>query len=341
MNKLRRIGRHNPRPEETEDRPAAEPVQGPAEPPAVQPADAAPPDLEHTNGVTDMPPAALQAEVADLPVTSEETHPPAELEQPNEPVAPMAAELNAGAAPVDVMDQPEAPAAEAALAAPPLAESAEESLEGEEEGEEEVAYVAEVAQPTPEAAVEDEAAADAAIADEAAEDLATEAGPQTTAPLSAIEAEELTPLPVNAVVAGKYVVQSQLHHGVDRNLYRVVPRRQQKCDTCGRLSSVDTTICEHCGAPLANHVPADFYLMAESFRPDALMQDPSLMDLRLYHPNLVPVVDFYTYTPFGKARYYAVAEPRQGVRLSQMSMPRPAMQVFGWAFQLADALDYL
>ena len=56
--------------------------------------------------------------------------------------------------------------------------------------------------------------------------------------------------------------------------------------------------------------------MAESFNAEALVQDPGLMELRLYHPNLVPVVDFFKYTPFGKDRFYAVAEPRQGVRLS-------------------------
>jgi protein phosphatase len=81
--------------------------------------------------------------------------------------------------------------------------------------------------------------------------------------------------------------------------------------------------------------------MAESFYPESLMRDPGIMDLHLYHPNLVPVVDFFNYTPFGRTRYYAVAEPRQGVRLSQLSMPRPGMQVFGWALQLADVLDYL
>lgn len=155
------------------------------------------------------------------------------------------------------------------------------------------------------------------------------------------ESEELTPLPANAVVTGKYIVQSQLHHSAERNLYRVTPRHQQKCTSCGRLSSVDARNCEHCGTGLSKEVPADFYLMAESFQPELLIQDPTLMDLRLYHPNLVPVVDFFNYTPFGKTRYYAVAEPRQGVRLSQLSLPRPAMQVFGWALQLADALNYL
>ena len=162
-----------------------------------------------------------------------------------------------------------------------------------------------------------------------------------TVPLSNADREELTALPANAVVTGKYVVQSQLHHSPERNLYRVAPRRQQKCGTCGRLSSIDVANCEHCTAVLHKEAPAEFYLMAESFYPEALIQDPTLMDLRLYHPNLVPVVDFFNYTPFGKTRYYAVAEPRQGVRLSQLSLPRPAMQVFGWALQLADALTYL
>lgn len=162
-----------------------------------------------------------------------------------------------------------------------------------------------------------------------------------TAPLSPAEREELTPLPANAVVGGKYVVQSQLHHGTDRNLYRVAARKQQKCPTCGRLSSSDATTCEYCGSDLTSEQPAEFYLMAESFYPQALMQDPAIMDLQLYHPNIVPVVDFFSYTPFGRGRYYAVAEPRQGVRLSQLSVPRPGTQVFGWALQLADALDYL
>lgn len=153
--------------------------------------------------------------------------------------------------------------------------------------------------------------------------------------------EALDPVPVNETIAGRYVVQNQLHHGTDRNLYRVVANNQQRCLTCGRLSPLDEGTCGTCGSPLSEQPPADFYLMAESFRREALMQDPTLMQLNLYHPNLVPVIDFFSDTPFGRERYYAVAEPRQGVRLSQLSMPRPPMQVLNWAMQLADALDYL
>jgi PPM family protein phosphatase len=163
-----------------------------------------------------------------------------------------------------------------------------------------------------------------------------------TAPLpESPEREELHALSVNAVVDGRYIVQGLLHHTGDRNLYRVTTRKQQRCFTCGRVSSSDLSECPYCGAPVDGQPPAEFYLMAESFRPDALMQDPSIMDLNLYHPNLVPVVDFFSYKPFGYMRHYAVAEPRQGVRLTQLSLPRPGGQVLNWAMQLSDALDYL
>ena len=163
-----------------------------------------------------------------------------------------------------------------------------------------------------------------------------------TVPLAVVtEREELTPLPVNAVVDGRYVVQHVLHQSPDRNLYKVAPRKLQRCDTCGRLAGDDMNHCPSCGAALDGLPPAEFYLMAESFRAEALMQDPAMMDLNLYHPSLVPVIDFFEHRPFGSMRYYAVAEPRQGVRLSQLSVPRPGIQVLTWAMQLSDAVDYL
>ena len=163
-----------------------------------------------------------------------------------------------------------------------------------------------------------------------------------TVPLAVVtEREDLTPLAVNAVVDGRYVVQHVLHQSPDRNLYKVAPRKQQRCDTCGRLSDEGTNHCTACGTALEGQPPAEFYLMAESFRAEALMQDPAMMDLNLYHPSLVPVIDFFEHKPFGSMRYYAVAEPRQGVRLSQLSVPRPGAQVLTWAMQLSDAVDYL
>lgn len=163
-----------------------------------------------------------------------------------------------------------------------------------------------------------------------------------TAPLGkGMEPETLEPVPVGGLIADRYAVQNILHHGSDRNLYRVGAHNQQRCLTCGRLSAVDQEVCGTCNSPLANQAPADFYLMAESYRPESLLQDPGLMQLNLYHPNLVPVIDFFSDTPRGRQRFYAVAEPRQGVRLSQLSLPRSGLQVLNWAMQLADALDYL
>ncbi|MDQ5826009.1 MAG: protein phosphatase 2C domain-containing protein [Chloroflexota bacterium] len=163
-----------------------------------------------------------------------------------------------------------------------------------------------------------------------------------TAPLAkGMEPETLEPVPVGGLIANRYKVQNVLHHATDRNLYRVGAHNQQRCLTCGRLSPLDQEACGTCNSPLANQAPADFYLMAESYRPESLLQDPDLMQLSLYHPNLVPVIDFFSDTPHGRQRFYAVAEPRQGVRLSQLSLPRSGLQVLNWAMQLADALDYL
>jgi protein phosphatase len=203
-----------------------------------------------------------------------------------------------------------------------------------------------------EAAPEEAVTSEAAEAAEAGEEV-DEVRPIVTAELSADdevetapadgenESEELMPLPVNAVVAEKYLIQSQLHASPERNLYRVVARQQQRCGTCGRLSDIDADTCYACDKPLDGQPAAEFYLMAESFKPEALVQDPELMKRHLYHPSLVPVVDFFNYKPYGRTRYFAVAEPRGGVRLSQLSLPRPATQVLTWAMQLADALDYL
>ena len=45
----------------------------------------------------------------------------------------------------------------------------------------------------------------------------------------------------------------------------------------------------------------------------------------------MPLVDLFTYTPYGPSRYYTVVEARQGVTLSQFALPRPVEQVMEWA----------
>jgi serine/threonine protein phosphatase PrpC len=172
-------------------------------------------------------------------------------------------------------------------------------------------------------------------------DRDTDPALDTNPGLVSLDQEELTSLPINFVVDSKYVIGSLLHHAEDRNLYRVSTRKQQKCPQCGRISTSSLSDCPQCGMALIGLPAADFYLMAESHGPSALMQDPGIMELNLYHPNLVPVIDFFNHKPYGHTRYYAVAEPRQGVRLSQLSLPRSGGQVLNWAMQLADALDYL
>ncbi len=310
MNRLRRFGKHTDRLGEQESQPeSADSIEAdqPDAPAASLDGDA--PGQADAASDALLQDQAIQGQALDTPAVAEDAAGDVAA-PPDDAVAP--AEIDTAA------------------------QSAEEVPASDEAGAESGEAPSEVVDVVPEPVLEAQAPVDVESPDTAVRDE-----PQTAPFEETAEREELTPLPVNAVIDGRYVVQSQLHHSPDRNLYRVSARHQQRCPACGRLSSADEETCPNCGAALAGQPPAEFYLMAESFRPEALMQDPGIMDLRLYHPNLVPVVDFYSYKPFGNTRYYAVAEPRQGVRLSQLSLPRSGMQVFNWAMQLADALDYL
>ncbi len=292
--------------------------------------------------------------VADLPPTPDLPVRPRRGGKVVPQTSPLPMEALAPREPATQEASPEMAAVEDAAQAPLIAEDeavAVQQLEGTAvepvEVSEEAAQGEDVAPPVRDAEGESPVHAEAAADPTAAspiselEDRDTDPGLETSPQLESEVQEELTPLAVNFVIDNKYVVGSLLHHGEDRNLYRVSTKKQQKCPTCGRISSVDLADCPHCGTALTDQATADFYLMAESYMPTSLMQDPGIMDLNLYHPNLVPVIDFFSYKPFGHTRYYAVAEPRQGVRLSQLSLPRNGGQVLNWAMQLADALDYL
>src|SRR3954454_22213605 len=119
--------------------------------------------------------------------------------------------MDAGVTPAEAGDAPEAMAApEGATDALDVMDAAPEAFEGEisddlPAAESSVAVAATDAEATPEG-----------------EDAADGGRAGQTVPFDHLaDAEELTALPANAVVSGKYVVQSQLHHSTERNLYRV------------------------------------------------------------------------------------------------------------------------
>jgi serine/threonine protein phosphatase PrpC len=155
------------------------------------------------------------------------------------------------------------------------------------------------------------------------------------------EADQLHPLPAGALLDGRYIIKGQVQALAGRNLYKAEARDQQRCPSCGFLALRDATTCPRCEEPLTGQPPLRSYFVAESLDQDALVREPELIERGLNHPNLMPLVDLFTYTPYGPPRHYTVAEARQGVTLSQFTLPRPVDQVMEWALQLSDALRYL
>jgi PPM family protein phosphatase len=151
----------------------------------------------------------------------------------------------------------------------------------------------------------------------------------------------LHPLPDGAILAGRYVVRGLIQHAPQLNLYRAQARNVQRCPHCGALAAPDAPVCARCQAALTGAAPLPAYVVAEARDRDALLRDPTVIERGLQHPNLMPLVDEFSYAPYGPARAYTVAETRQGVPLAQLPPPQPAAQVVGWGLQLTEALRYL
>jgi serine/threonine protein phosphatase PrpC len=151
----------------------------------------------------------------------------------------------------------------------------------------------------------------------------------------------LHPLPDGAVLDGRYVVRGLIGHNQALNVYRAIARDQQRCPDCGALAPRDLAACARCGAALSGQEPQPSYLITEARDPETLLQDPAVIERGLNHPNLIPLVDGFSYAPYGPERAYTVAEGHQGVALNQLALPQPADQVLAWGTQLSDALRYL
>ncbi len=151
----------------------------------------------------------------------------------------------------------------------------------------------------------------------------------------------LHPLPDGAILDGRYVVRGLIQHAPTLNLYRTQTRGGQRCPNCGALAAPDARICARCQTALTGAAPLAAYVVAEAQNREALLPDPTVIERGLHHPNLMPLVDEFSYAPYGAARYYTVAEARQGVPLAQLTLPQPPNQVVEWGLQLTEALRYL
>ncbi len=151
----------------------------------------------------------------------------------------------------------------------------------------------------------------------------------------------LRALPEGAILDLRYVVRAVVQSGPTVNLYRARVRAGQRCANCGALAVGEAVFCARCGQALAGQEPLPAYLITEASEPEALRRAATVVERGLNHPHLMPLVDLFTYSPYGPPRHYAVAEARQGVPLERLALPQPGAMVLEWGVQLSDALRYL
>ena len=65
----------------------------------------------------------------------------------------------------------------------------------------------------------------------------------------------LHPLPVGALLDGRYMVKAQVQMLAGRNLYRAEALSQQRCPSCGFLVGREATTCPRCETPLTGDPP--------------------------------------------------------------------------------------
>ncbi len=124
----------------------------------------------------------------------------------------------------------------------------------------------------------------------------------------------LSLLPTGALLNEHYAVRLAISQSPERNLYRAE-----------QFPPTD--------AP-------SYYTISEYASPGLLEGEvkPTALD----HPYVAPVNETFTYTPYGKARYYAVyPASAESIHLSELPLPQASERVMTWAGQLADALAYL
>ncbi|PZR94477.1 MAG: Stp1/IreP family PP2C-type Ser/Thr phosphatase [Candidatus Chloroheliales bacterium] len=127
------------------------------------------------------------------------------------------------------------------------------------------------------------------------------------------EPTPMQPLPLGAVLADKYVLRGTLSHDQEQNIYRA-----------------------------ASIADDELYTIVESTQQDA-RGNQQVTGEGLSHPHLMPVIDLFTYQPYGDTpRYYAVSIAAEvSLLLSDLDVALPIEQALAWANELAEALNYL
>jgi serine/threonine protein phosphatase PrpC len=134
-----------------------------------------------------------------------------------------------------------------------------------------------------------------------------------TVVIAPTEPTAMQPLPLGAVLADKYVLRGTLSHDEEQNVYRA-----------------------------ASIAGDELYTIVESAQQYA-RGNQQVISQGLSHPHLLPVIDLFSYQPYGDSpRYYAVSPAAEtSLLLSDLDVPLSIEQTFGWAKELAEVLDYL
>ncbi|HUS17457.1 MAG TPA: hypothetical protein VM536_20870, partial [Chloroflexia bacterium] len=110
----------------------------------------------------------------------------------------------------------------------------------------------------------------------APDEMATAPGGDPSGPAAATVATEileydlaaLQPLPVGALLAGRYVLRGLVQQETGANIYRAQVRGQQRCPTCGAIADRELTACGRCYGTLTGQEPMPAYSVAEATDPE-------------------------------------------------------------------------
>jgi len=177
--------------------------------------------------------------------------------------------------------------------------------------------------------------------------LSTVDGDTTELP-GLIQAGVLTQLPDGEILNETYVIEAvfgDVHPGQKLIAYQATRLHDGwACLQCQGEVQAGNTYCPFCGASITDPstLPKKRYMVRESITSEPFVQERNIAELHLYHDGIVPVHEFFSYTPYGSTeRFYLVSDWVEGPYLSSLPLPQPVDQVLTWGLQLAEALAYL
>ncbi|MGC9400518.1 MAG: Stp1/IreP family PP2C-type Ser/Thr phosphatase [Anaerolineae bacterium] len=167
--------------------------------------------------------------------------------------------------------------------------------------------------------------------------------PAATQPLPQIQSG-YAPLPVGAVIGGRYVVQG-LQKSADQSASYLVEDLEpaRLCPQCNTvIDDADEQFCVTCGADISETPLVHLrYQLEETTDPQAFSAERQLLELRLHHPGLHLPLAIFSETPYGPERHYRLLSEFSTPTAISMPVPQELNDVLTWCSDLASALAHL